>query len=244
MGKEKELGIDHIYVVHAPVGYERHAQRLHKCLKEKFEFDYEFFGTGESKEEFVPAYFVPNAKDDFDRGSLMCTQTHILFYERMVQNNDQMALILEDDPCFDRHFSDTISKIITEAQNLPPGIFISLENSTLKFPSRKVMRKGQYLYKAEYGRCAGAYIIDLRAAQNIMAHLQCHKCNTVIDHWHNDLVREHVFTMYWAYPSCVEQGSINGKMHAAKSTRMAGILRRISWLLQKYYKQYVLRMLR
>jgi glycosyl transferase family 25 len=242
MGKETELGIDHVYVVHAPTGYEQQEQYLRKVLGEKMGFEYHFLGRDNG--EMIATYFVSEIGSILNRATIFCTLNHIMFYEAMVKNNDRVALILEDDPYFSKEFLSILPKIVAEAKTLPQGFFISLENSTLRFPSRKAIRKGQYLYKAEYGRCAGAYLMDKTAAQNVILRLGHTKCNTVIDHWHNDLVKEGIFTMYWAHPACVEQGSLTGRITGGNSTRKVGILRRISWVVQKAYKQYFLRMFR
>jgi glycosyl transferase family 25 len=241
MGKEKELGIDHIYVVHAPKGYERHEKRLYNILGNQYGFDFEFLDK--DNDDLIPSYFVENIRHIMNRGAIMCTLNHIMFYETIVNRGDKIALVLEDDPYFSKHFLKHLRQIVAEAQTLQPGFFISLENSTLKFPPRKTLKKGQYLYEALYGRCAGAYLIDNTAAKNIIDRLKQHKCDKVIDHWHNDLIDENVFKMYWAHPACVEQGSINGKMSANNSTQRAGIIRRISWIAHKFYKQYILHFL-
>jgi glycosyl transferase family 25 len=237
MGKEKEIGIDHIYVVHAPTGYERHEKRLQCVLGEKYGFDYQFIEK--DAEDLISSYFVSDAGDTWNRGTLMCTLNHIMFYELMIKNNDNIALILEDDPYFSRHFIENLRIVVEEAKKLPEGFFISLENSTLKFPPRTVIRKGKHLYGADFGRCAGAYLLDQTAARNIIKHLKQHKCDQVIDHWHNKLIKENVFKMFWAHPAFVEQGSLNGKMSSTNSSRIAGFTRRISWILQKYYKLYL-----
>jgi glycosyl transferase family 25 len=240
MGKEKELGIDHIYVVHAPKGYERHEERLYNILGRRYKFDFEFLSK--DSEELIPTYFVENIRQAMNRGAVMCSLNHIMFYESMVRNGDNIALILEDDPFFSKHFLKHFQRIVAEAKTLQPGFFISLENSTLKFPRRKVIKKGKYLYEAPFGRCAGAYLMDRVAAQNIVNRLKQHKCDKVIDHWHNDLINEKIFKMYWAHPTCVEQGSINGKLSSNNSTQRAGIIRRASWIMQKNYKLYMLRL--
>jgi GR25 family glycosyltransferase involved in LPS biosynthesis len=242
MGKEKELGIDHVYVVHAPKGYERHEKRLYDILGQQYGFDFEFLGN--DSEELVPYYFVENIDRVMNRGAIMCSLNHIMFYETMIKKGDNVALILEDDPFFSKHFLKYLRLIVAESQTLQPGFFISLENSTLKFPRRKEIKKGKYIYDASQGRCAGAYLIDAVAARNIIERLKQHKCDKVIDHWHNDLVSENIFKMYWAHPTCVEQGSISGRMSANNSTQRAGIMRRISWIAQKKYKKYILYFLR
>lgn len=242
MGKEKEIGINRIYVVHAPVGYEQQEKRLQSILKDKYGFDYEFLER--DPDELIPEYFIANIREELSQGTIMCTLNHIMFYKRMVQNNDKYALILEDDPFFNKNFPQKLKQVVSEASRLPIGFFISLENSTLKFPSRKIIRKNKSIYEADRGRCAGAYLLDLKAAENIINWLKYQKCDKTIDHWHNDLIAANVFKMYWAHPPFVEQGSLNGKMNFAKSTKDKGIKRRISWLFQKCYKSYVLHFLK
>jgi GR25 family glycosyltransferase involved in LPS biosynthesis len=238
MGKEKELGIDHVYIVHAPNGYEKHEERLYDILAGRYGFHFEFLDK--DAEELIPCYFVENIRRIMNRGAIMCSLNHIIFYEMMVRRKDRIALILEDDPYFSKHFMRDLQKIVAEARTLKPGFMISLENSTLKFPQRNLIQKDKYLYAASSGRCAGAYLIDNAAATSIVEWLKHDSCNKVIDHWHNDLIRDNVFDMYWAHPTCVEQGSISGRMSAGNSTQHAGMVRRIAWMAQKIYKQHIL----
>ena len=242
MGIEKNIGIDHVYVVHAPTGYEKHAIRLNDVLKGKFGFEYSLLEK--DSDELIPRYFIPDIRKVLSKGIIMCTLNHILFYESMTKNKDKIALILEDDPFFDRHFVDKLAAAVKETETLPKGFFISLENSTLEYPSYKTLEKGKYLYEADHGRCAGAYLLDGTAAENILERLRTKKCETTIDHWHNILIRENVFKMYWAHPTMVEQGSLNGKMSSVNSTKTQGTIRRLKWLSQKYYKSRILRYFR
>lgn len=83
---------------------------------------------------------------------------------------------------------------------------------------------------------AGAYLIDLTAARNMLAYLHTHKCAEVIDWWHNTLIKEGIVTMYWAHPPLVEQGSHNGRLNASISSKPQSTLRVVSWQVQKFYK--------
>jgi glycosyl transferase family 25 len=100
------------------------------------------------------------------------------------------------------------------------------------------------LYEAAAGRCAGAYLIDLQAAKNMLEDLKVNKCNRVIDWWHNDLIERKVIKMYWAHPPLTEQGSFNGVLPSSVSARANGSIRRFKWLAQKFYKMYLLRWFR
>ena len=82
---------------------------------------------------------------------------------------------------------------------------------------------------------AGAYIIDLKGAQNILAEIKNTKCATVIDWYHNVLIDKKVINMYWAHPALVEQGSHNGHLSSTISSKPSSVKRKIAWLAQKYY---------
>ncbi|MEO8852888.1 MAG: glycosyltransferase family 25 protein [Ginsengibacter sp.] len=239
----KEVGIEGIYIVHALQGYEVHEERMNEIFG-KMNLDYEFVTDGDVS-HFTPAllekYFCPEIDTKLSKGIISCTLNHILSYEKMVANNNKYALVFENDPFFLGDFLKKITRVAKEADTLPPGFIISLENTTLRFPYFRKVKKGKYLYDAEYGRAAGAYLIDLKAAKDILAHLKTHKCCQVIDWWHNTLIKEKVVKMYWAHPAFVEQGSHNGLMSSTISSKNKSYGRRLRWNAQKFYKMYIYR---
>jgi len=89
---------------------------------------------------------------------------------------------------------------------------------------------------------AGAYLIDLTGATNILNDLKQTKCHTVIDWWHNTLIERGVVKMYWAQPPLVEQGSHNGQLSSTISTKPGTRSRRIKWWIQKSFKYYYRRL--
>jgi glycosyl transferase family 25 len=239
----EKFGIEGIYIVHVKKGYEVHEARINKLFNElglKFEFV-----TDGSPSTFdsgiLNKYFVPDIRTKLTDGVLSCTLNHILSYEKIVNNNNRYALVFENDPFFIGNFIEQIKKVTTEANTLPEGFIISLENTTLEFPPTKKLQKGKYLYEADHGRCAGAYLIDLQAAKNILSDLETNKCEQVIDWWHNTLIDNKVVKMYWADPPLTEQGSHNGLLFGGISSQNKSITRRIAWLAQKYYKSYITR---
>ena len=239
----EQFGIEGIYIVHAKKGYEYHEDRINKLFA-KYGLHFEYVTDGDPScfdKNLLNKYFSEDIRQLLSGGVLSCTLNHILSYERMVKNNNRFALVFENDPFFLGDFVKQIEKIATEAATLEPGFLISLENTTLKFPARKKLKKGQLLYAATYGRCAGAYLIDLKAAKDILEDLQTNKCKQVIDWWHNSLIDRKVIKMYWADPPITEQGSHNGLLSAGISTKNKSTQRRIAWLAQKYYKTYITR---
>lgn len=242
-----ELQIDGMYVVHGITGYEEREKMLNKLLKEDHGFDFEFVKESEDHEQnkkWIQKYFAEGIRQKLSKGALFCTLVHIQCYEKIVAANDKLAIIFENDICFLGDFVKKMKPIIEEAKQLPEGFMISLENSTLRFPSFKKTKKGKYLYEADFGRCAGAYMIDQKGAQAILDHVKKQKCDKVIDWWHNDLIKEGVLKMYWAHPPVAEQGSMNGRLPSSISKRSRGNWRTMKWNLQKFYKMRILRLLR
>ncbi len=235
--------LDATYVVHAKKGYEIQENHVNELFK-KHSLPFEFMTAGDPSlftDDLIYQYFDNNIKNTLSKGVLSCTLNHILCYEQIIKHNHELTLIFENDPFFLKDFDATLQKIISEAKTLKPGFIISIENTMLHFPTYRDIRKGKTLYEAAYGRFAGAYLIDLRAAKDILANLKNNKCKEVIDWWHNTLIQAGVVRMYWAYPAITEQGSHNGLMSSTISTKNKNLKRRISWLIQKFYKTHILR---
>jgi len=236
--------LDNIYVVHGIKGYETREKILRE-LFDDFGFGYQFI-TESYKDseniELIKKYFTDDVQSVLAKGALYCTLVHFLIYEKFVASDYKYAIIFENDVCFLDSFSNRIQKVMEESDQLAEGFMISLENSTLRFPSWRKTSKKKFLYEADRGRCAGAYIIDKKAANDMLNHLKKHKCNKVIDWWHNDLLDKKIFRIYWAHPPLTEQGSFNGKLSSTISLRNNGSLRQLKWSFQKFYKMYVLRL--
>ena len=240
----EELMKDGIYVMHALTGYEYHERRVIE-LFEKHQLNFEFVTDGDPihfTDELLANYFVADIKNILSQGSLSCTLNHIMTYEKIVQRKNKYAIIFEDDPFFIVDFKTGFNKMSKEIETLPKGFIISLENSSLRFPSYHQTKDGKYIYRATKGRMAGAYLMDLEAAIRILNDLKQFKCHTVIDWWHNSLVEREVVKMYWAHPPLIEQGSHNGQMNSTNSTRPEAWSRRIGWVIQKNFKWYVRRL--
>lgn len=239
----KDFGIDGIYIVHAKRGYEIHQKRIEKIF-DALNMPHEFVTDGDISNfnpQLLNKYFCEPIEKKLSKGILSCTLNHIFCYEKMVANKDRYALIFENDPFFLGDFLKKIKRVATEANTLDPGFIISLENTTLKFPHFKKIKKGKYLYEATAGRCAGAYLIDQKAAKDILEDVKTDKCCQVIDWWHNTLINKKVIKMYWAHPPLVEQGSHNGLLSSTISSKNKSLGRRFRWRAQKFYKMYVYR---
>ncbi|HOY11752.1 MAG TPA: glycosyltransferase family 25 protein [Saprospiraceae bacterium] len=245
VAKLPDFAKEAVYIIHAINGYEAHEARI-RSLFPRFGLSFKFITQGDPSlfsESILEKYFVSDIKEVLSPGVLSCTLNHILAYEELVKSGLPMALIFENDPYFLSNFEYNLQKVLKEAITLPPGFIISLENSTLRFPSYWQKRKEKYLYLADNGRMAGAYLIDLKAAQNALNDLRQNKCKQVIDWWHNELINRGVVKMYWAHPPLTEQGSHNGLLHAGISSKKSGIIRQLKWKIQKVFKYYLGRLI-
>jgi glycosyl transferase, family 25 len=244
MSVNKEIGIDAVYVVHGIQGYEEREKMLLSLLKNQYTIDFQFVTESADtviNDRWIKQYFKEDIRQILSSGALFCTLVHILCYENIIKNDQKNAIIFENDVCFLGDFVTKIKPIIKESQQLDEGFIISLENSTLRFPSWRKIKKGKLLYEAASGRCAGAYLLDKKAAQKMLDDLKINKCQLVIDWWHNDLIERKIVKMYWAHPPITEQGSFNGKLPSTISARPRGNIRTIRWEIQKFYKTYLLR---
>lgn len=233
--------IDHIYIVHALKGYEKHKSRLQEILPST-KIDFSFVTEGDPsiwKVKTIEKYFTKDIQNTLSKGVLSCTLNHILAYENMNKAGFEFAIFFENDPFFlngVEGFRPKVEALLHEAKLLNPGFIISLENTTLRFPNNSEIVKDKFLYKKQQGRAAGAYIIDKKGVEKILNDLKINKCNTVIDWWHNDMIKRNVVDMYWAHPCLTEQGSHNGKLNAGISSKNASIFRQLKWKAQKAYK--------
>ena len=234
--------IGHIYIIHALKGYEGHQARLQEILPFTG-IDFTFVTDGDPAlwtEVLIDKYFDKHIKSTLRTGVLSCTLNHILSYEKMLEAGLEYGLFFENDPFFlggIEGFRPKVDSLLLEAEELEPGFIISLENTTLRFPKRSRLKKGQKLYAATQGRAAGAYIVDRVGIERMLADLKSKPCDTVIDWWHNDMIDRGVIKMYWAHPVLTEQGSHNGKLNAGISSKNASVFRQLKWKVQKAYKQ-------
>ncbi len=152
----KELIKDGIFVIHALQGYEYHEQRIIDLFK-KNNLCFEFVTDGDPihfKKEILKKYFTPDIETKLSKGVISCTLNHIYAYEKIVQRQIKYAVVFENDPFFLGDFVSNLKRISDEIENLEKGFIISLENTTLRFPSFWVTQKGRFLYPAKVGRMA------------------------------------------------------------------------------------------
>jgi len=132
-----ELTTNGIYIMHALKGYEYHEKRIAE-LFHKHKLGYELVTDGDPihfTPELIEKYFVKDIGATLSKGVLSCTLNHILSYEKIVARKNKYAVVFENDPFFLGDFRKQLENMLPEIDKLEKGFIVSLENSTLRFPS-------------------------------------------------------------------------------------------------------------
>lgn len=232
------------YVIHVKGAVERERHIKKELAKHKIPFEFMLDGNVENiTNEQLERYFDGEMKRKIPPTS--CALKHILVYEKIIAENIPKALIFEDDIELFDSFSTIFSASLLEIKNQNlENYIISYENSTLQYVKQSEIISNQVLYKKDYSRCAGAYMIDIKAAKKIIQHIYHQKCNKPIDWVHHELIVNKTLNVYWSHPPIAEQKSHNGKMQSLIDHKRNGFFRRISFFLQKIYKHQILYRLR
>tara|TARA_B100001778_G_C18571011_1_gene622593 strand:- start:511 stop:1263 length:753 start_codon:yes stop_codon:yes gene_type:complete len=232
------------YVVHAKSGYEYHGERVVKLFKEEnIPFEFVTDGTPESLTPEIKAkYFRDVFAEKTRAGSLSCSLNHIYAMERFLESNEKYGLFFEDDPCFLGSFEEGMKRLFPHIEKLNSSFIISLENTSLTFPSYWQAKKGKFLYEAKRGRMAGCYLMDRSGVEKTMEFVYKHKCGHLPDWLHNELIEKGILKMYWAQPPLIEQGSHNGILSSSISTKAKSKTRMLKWAVRKFVKMNISRL--
>ena len=230
------------YVVHVKSAYEREEYIRAELPNEGL--DVEFVLEGDIPDldiESLSEYFEGEMLDL--KPIVSCTYKHFKIAERMVRDNVELALVLEDDMIFYTGWMNKLDEIIREAQSRKLSRFlISLEDSSLKYPKGSERSRDKLLYRKDFGRNTGAYLIDLEFARATSEYLKHAKCSSPIGLHQNSMCQSGVFEFYWAHPPITVQGTATGLFATTVSKNRAGVLARINWFLQRTYKQILYRL--
>lgn len=226
------------YLLHVKKGYEDRLEHMTSMLS-AHNITFELILDGDIPDltdEIIEKYFSEYmcAKS----ATTSCACKHILCYEKMVSENIDYALILEDDMFFSKKFDDILQRTITERLGDKSPWYVGFEASCLKFVPRSQRKKWVVTYKGECVQCTGAYLINLPAARAILDCIKANKCNVLFDWYLDKLQNEKVFELYWTYPPVAEQGSHNGKMQSGISSGLQkSKIRFIKRKITTFYKE-------
>ena len=135
------------------------------------------------------------------------------------------ALILEDDAVLSNNFMETLQKYMSCLPTDWDVLFVGCGDN-MHVPSRFLHPNiNLYLKSNDYPgstRGTDAYIINKKCAIKIMNRINTpgYKiCNDAADWWLNNEFRESKSRVYWAEPTIVVQGSVNGLFKSSIDVR-------------------------
>jgi glycosyl transferase family 25 len=178
--------------------------------------DYEFI---EIDRDELEKYDISMFESNYSTSQIAISLSHFYAYQQIVEKYDY-ALILEDDVLLHDDFSSIFSNYMNELPidydllYIGDGCNLHIEKHKL-IPNIHIYKKG--LEATTWGgngssRCTDSYLVNKKCAKNLCTYINQlpYKINSPIDFWINDASRDNQFTVYWAEPTIVTQGTQNG----------------------------------
>jgi len=231
--------IDNTYVLHVKEGYQEREESIIKQLKE---LDIPFIwildhDIPDLKKERTDIYFKES--HSLRDSELSVSMKHIEALKKMIENNDKIALILEDDVIFSENSIEILNKIYPEIEALGDDFIISLGNANSMYTSKERLLDKQYLYLNTENRAADSFLISNSAAKKRLDYLEKYKTILPADHMYNFLDLEVENSIYWLEPTIVVQGSQAGLFESSIQKKKQ--FHRLRWLWRDFRKKYLSR---
>jgi glycosyl transferase family 25 len=213
-----------------------------KQMLEHIGLDFEFVneGTDDVKIQSYLNQWMTNGKENMLERvpRVLCTISHFLAYQRLLDEGAEGALILEDDIELHDDFLPQFNRSIEEYRKFykDKKVLISYEDSSLQFVPRSQRQKGRMLYPGHRDRLSGAYFINDIAAKAILDHLLEEHCDRAIDCYHNLLIQNGFVDYLWCQPALATQGSFTGAFRSALSKKKDCMIV-FRWWFKKNYKR-------
>ncbi len=228
-----------VYVLHVKVGYEARAAHMRDVLaREALEADWVLdFDIPDLDSKHLAEWFQDGMATACATTS--CAAKHLEAWRRLLKSQAAGALVLEDDMFLSADFRSALTAMLEEAESRhslrgKPYV-LSLENSGLRFVPKQEREEGRLLYPNTLIRCAGAYYVSKEAAAIFIAGAKTDRVGAPLDWFMNAFFPDRV-QLYWCHPTIAEQGSHNGKFRSGIDHKKDGLLRKLSWNAQRWFK--------
>ena len=204
-----------IFVVH----YAKLTNRKDSIIKQlkTHNFDFEFI-SNHGKENLTNE--DKNMFRNISDGEISVALHHIECYKRIVEENVDYALILEDDIVLCNNFRQNLEHYIKELPSdwdmlfIGDGCGLHIDKKLL-IPEKHIYKKNNVNNgKTHEGatRCLDSYLISNKCAKIITEKLKLPNYTILVpaDLWMNCVIKNNNFNVYWAEPTIVTQGSEKG----------------------------------
>jgi len=194
-----------IFIVH----YDKLVERKEIIIKQlsKYNFDYEFISNkGKNKLTIDDKKKFRNIHD----GEISVTLHHIECFKKIVENNLEFALILEDDIFLSQNFGEALDFYMKQLPRNWDMLFVG--DGCGMHVDKNLLENEKYIYKSTKTRCLDSYLITNKCCKIILEKLRLPNYTILcpVDHWLNCVINNNGFNVYWAEPTIVTQGSEKG----------------------------------
>ncbi|NHB90363.1 glycosyltransferase family 25 protein [Photorhabdus tasmaniensis] len=144
---------------------------------EKLELNVEFIEAINGRElsqDEVKVLCPDFDKSEITLGELGCSLSHLKIYEKMVKENIQLALVMEDDAEIGKDISGILDALITINNNKPhePNLLLLSKVNEYIDAFKKPLVKHYHVVNVIDAALAHGYVINNKAAQNLLHYLQ------------------------------------------------------------------------
>ena len=230
------------YVIHVKGSDQRFQIISNEIAAKKIDAEYILNGNKENINDNILDRFFKGEMREV-KNATSCALKHILAYQQLQQSGNAFALILEDDIELYDNFIPTLEKSIDEiVKRKLKNVLVCFEESGLRYVKKSERQSDIILYQQATGRMAGAYLIDLGAANTMLHYIQEHKIGEPIDFFHNTCSSKKIISIYWSHPSTACQRSINGKINSLIDNKKTGIVKQLGFNIERIYKKILYRL--
>lgn len=96
-----------------------------------------------------------------------CVLSHQRIYNKMIDENIKLALILEDDALLQDNVIDVLKEIENIDNNKKPCAYL-LTKAESYMKNRQLKSRNYCFFKVDMGRCANGYVLNKKAAQKLL----------------------------------------------------------------------------
>ena len=205
-----------IFVLHYSKLVDRKKYILEQFEKQNIR-DYEFIEKYDKDE--ITDYESSIFEQNYEKPTMSLHLKHNYVY-KLIAENYENALIFEDDAILCDNFIEILNIYISQLPEHYDMLFIG-NGCNLHIEKNRLI-PNQYIYEkclhpTTWGgdgatRCSDSYIISKKCAKTLCKYIDNlkSKINLPIDWWLNAASRDNHFSVYWAEPTIVTQGSVNG----------------------------------
>lgn len=175
--EKTKLSFDEIYMINL----ERRTERREKMEKSFMELglDYTYVAAIDGKTltdevliqkgiKLMPEYVDPYHKRPMTAGEIGCFLSHYSIWQKIVENNQEYVLVLEDDLRFEPYFNLRAESLLKEAQEIGGWDLIYFGRKRLQ-DDEEYLEESQNFVKVRYSYWTLGYVLTLAGAKKLLA---------------------------------------------------------------------------